>query len=60
VNVRIAFVAGPEAAVVVQVGEAALDDPALRAQLRAVLDAAASDDRLDAASPEQAAYLSWS
>src|SRR5438270_172659 len=54
VNLMIAFVAGPEAAEVVQVGEASLDDPALRAQLRAVLGAAASDDWLDAASPEQA------
>lgn len=54
---RVAFVAGPEAAEVVQVREAAFDDPALATQTRSVLGAAAGDHRLDAASPEQAAVL---
>jgi hypothetical protein len=39
------------------VREAALDDPALCAQARSVLDAAPGDDRLDPASPQQAAVL---
>ena len=53
----VAFVAGPEATEVVQVREAALDDPAHRAQARAVLGAASRDDGLDAALPEQPAVL---
>ncbi len=53
----VAFVAGPEASEVVQVREAALDDPALAAQARAVLDTALGDDRLDAPGPEQPAVL---
>jgi hypothetical protein len=53
----LAFVAGAQAAEVVQVGEAALDDPALAAQPGAVRDAAASDDGLDVSSPQQAAVL---
>lgn len=54
---RVAFVADAQSAEVVQMGEAALDDPALAAQPGAVRDAAARDDRLDVASPEQAAVL---
>ena len=54
---RAAFVAGPQAPEIVQVREAALDDPALNAEVRAVLDAAARDDRLDPARPEQASVL---
>ena len=46
-----ALVAGPQPAEVVQPGEAALDHPALAAQARAVLAAAAGDHRLDAALP---------
>lgn len=38
-------------------GEAALDDPALATQAGAVRDAAAGDDRLAVASPQQAAVL---
>lgn len=53
----VAFVAGSQPAEVVQVREAALDDPALAAQSGAVLDAAAGDHRLDAPCPEQAAVL---
>jgi hypothetical protein len=55
----IALVANPQAAEVVQVREAAFDDPALCAKAGAVLDAAPGDERLDPASPEQAALLSW-
>jgi len=54
VLVGVALVAGPEAAEVVQVGEGALDDPALATEARAVRDAALGDDRFDAARPEQA------
>lgn len=53
----VAFVAGSEAPEVVQVGEAALDDPALDAQAGAVLDAAPRDDRLDPPGPQQAPVL---
>jgi hypothetical protein len=45
----VAFVAGSEAAEVVQPGEGALDDPADLAQVAAVVGAAARDERLDAA-----------
>jgi hypothetical protein len=41
----------------VQVSEAALDDPALATEARAVLGLAPSDDRFDPALPEQAAVL---
>lgn len=54
---RVAFVAGSQTAEVVQVGEAAFDDPALAAQAGAVVGAAAGDDGLDAARPEQPAVL---
>jgi len=52
-----AFIADPQAPEVVQVRETALDDPALAAQARAMLDTAPGDDRLDAPRPEQAAVL---
>lgn len=52
-----ALVADPQPAEVVQVGEAALDDPALLAQTGAVFDAAPRDGRLDPASPEQPAVF---
>jgi len=41
----------------VQVREASFDDPALTAEMGSVLDAAASDQRLDAPGPEQSAVL---
>lgn len=50
-----ALVAGSQAAEVVQVREAALDDPALDAQVRAVLDAASSDHRFDSTGPKRTA-----
>jgi hypothetical protein len=53
----VAFVAGPKASEVVQVRKAALDDPARRAQARAVLSAASGDDGLDSPGPEQPAVL---
>lgn len=56
-DLGVALVADPEAAEVVQVREAALDDPALAAQAGAVLDSAAGDDGLDAPRPEQPAVL---
>lgn len=56
-DLGVAFVARPESSEVVQVGEAALDDPALRAEPGAVFDAAAGDGGLDPAGPEQAAVL---
>lgn len=40
-----------------QLGEGALDHPAHPAQARAVVVAAAGDDRLDAAAPQDAAVL---
>jgi hypothetical protein len=52
-----AFVADAQSSEVVQVREAALDDPALSAEAGAVLRAAAGDDRFDAALPEQPAVL---
>jgi hypothetical protein len=52
-----ALVADPQAAEVVQVRKAAFDDPALAAQSGAVDGAAAGDDWLDAARPEQPAML---
>jgi hypothetical protein len=41
----------------VQVGEGALDYPAVGAQVRAVFDTAASDHRFDPARPQQAPML---
>lgn len=52
-----ALVADPQAAEVVQVREATLDDPALTPEPGAVRDAALGDDRLDAARPQQPAML---
>ncbi len=52
-----ALVAGPQAAEVVQVREAAFDHPARGAQTGAMRGAAAGDDGLDAARPEQAPVL---
>jgi hypothetical protein len=57
VLVGVAFVARPQPAEVVEVGEGALDDPALAAQAGAVRDAAAGDHGLDAARPEQPSVL---
>jgi hypothetical protein len=57
VELGVALVASSQAPEVVQVREAALDDPALAAEARAVRAAAAGDDRLDPARPEQAAVL---
>ncbi len=52
-----AFVAGPESFEPVEPGEGALDDPAGFAQAGAVGDAAAGDEGLDAALPQQSAVL---
>jgi hypothetical protein len=57
VDVGVAFVAGSEPAEVVEVREAAFDDPAFAAEVGAVLDAAFCDDGLDPARPEQPAVL---
>lgn len=57
VDLWVAFVAGAQAAEVVQVREAAFDDPAFAAEVGAVLDAAFGDDGFDPAGPEQAAVL---
>jgi hypothetical protein len=57
VLVGVAFVAGAQAAEVVQVGEGALDDPALAPEPGAVRDAAPGDHGLDAAGPEQPTVL---
>ena len=51
------FVADPQPPEVVQVSEAALDDPALTAQARAVRDVAAGDQVVDVPGPEQAPVL---
>lgn len=56
-DLGVAFVAGSEAAEVVQVREAAFDDPAFAAEVGAVLDAALGDDGFDPARPEQSAVL---
>ena len=53
----VALVADPQAAEVVQVREAALDDPPLASKARAVAGAAAGDHRFDAARPQQPAVL---
>jgi hypothetical protein len=57
VDLRIALVADSQAAEVVQVREAALDDPALATQRRAVLGATPCDYGLDTALPQQPAVL---
>lgn len=46
-----------ESAAVVEPGEGAFDDPAVAAEPRAVLGLTASDDRLDAALPDEPAVL---
>ena len=51
VDLGVAFVSGAQPAEVVQVGEGALDDPAVGAQVRAVFDTAAGDHRFDPARP---------
>ncbi len=56
-NLGVAFVADPQAAEVVQVREAAFDDPALAADAGAVFGAAAGDHWFDPASPEQPPVL---
>lgn len=56
-DLGVAFVADPEAAEVVEVREAALDDPALAAEVGAVLDTTLCDDGFDPAVPEQPAVL---
>lgn len=53
----VAFVADPQPAEVVQVREAALDDPALRAQSGAVRDASLGNHRGDPARPQDAPVL---
>jgi hypothetical protein len=55
VNVAAALVAGAQPLEGMQPGEAALDDPALLAQARAVRNTAAGDPRSDAAGAELAA-----
>jgi len=57
VNLGEALVAGSQAAKVVQVGQAALDHPALAPETRAVAGAPTGDHRRDAASSEQATVL---
>ena len=49
--------ADQEAAAVVEPGEGALDDPAVAAESGAVLGLATSDDRFDAALPDEPAVL---
>ena len=57
VDLGVGFVVGAEPAKVVQVREAALDDPALPAEIGAVFGSAPGDDELDAARPEQPPFL---
>jgi hypothetical protein len=57
VKVWVALPANAKPSELVQPGEAALHDPALGAQPRAVLFATSGDQGLDAASPELAAVL---
>lgn len=54
VDVVASLPADPQAAKAVQPGNGALDDPTENAQARAVLHASLSDDRTDAALPQQA------
>lgn len=56
-DLGVALVAGPQAAEVVQVGKAALDDPALAAKTRAVRAAASGDHGCDPERPQQPAVL---
>lgn len=56
-DLGIALIADPQAAEVVQVREAAFDDPALAAQAGAVGSAAAGELRCDPALPQQPAVL---
>ncbi len=51
------LIAGAQTTEVVQVGEAALHDPPLATQARAVRDAPAGNQRLDAASPQKTTVL---
>jgi hypothetical protein len=57
VDVVAAVGADEEAAAVVEPGEGAFDDPAVAAESGAVGGLAASDDRFDAALPDEAAVL---
>jgi len=57
VNCGVAFVADAQTAKVVQVRKAALNDPALGSQPRAVPCPPAADDRCDPTGPQQAAVL---
>jgi hypothetical protein len=57
VDVVAAVGADEQAAVVVEPGEGALDDPAVAAEPGAVLGLAAGDDWFDAALPDEAAVL---
>jgi hypothetical protein len=57
VDVVAAVGADEQSAAVVQPGDGALDDPAVAAEPGTVLCLAASDDRLDAALPDEAAVL---
>jgi hypothetical protein len=57
VDVVAAVGADKEPAAVVEPGEGALDDPSVAAEPGAVLGLAASDQRLDAALPDEAAVL---
>ena len=56
-DLGVALVAGSETAEVVQVGEAALDDPAMAAEPGPVWRAAAGDDRCDPERSQQPAVL---
>lgn len=56
-KLAVAFIAGPQAAEVVQPGEAALDHPALLSEARAVLVAAPGDNGFDPARAKLAAVL---
>lgn len=56
-DLGVSFVAGAQSAEVVQVGEGALDDPAVGAQVRSVFDAAAGDHGFDPARPQHAPVL---
>jgi hypothetical protein len=57
VDVVAAVGADQESAAVVEPGEGALDDPGVASVPGAVVGLAASDDRFDAAAPEEAAVL---
>jgi hypothetical protein len=57
VHVGVALVADPQAAEVVEVSEAALDDPALTSEAGAVGCSATSNDGCDPESPQETAVL---